>query len=54
MSMDIDTFTNETRENLPIGGSAFLLPEEENQFWEMIEQHGKVSAFSPRQIGFGN
>jgi lipoprotein-anchoring transpeptidase ErfK/SrfK len=45
------TFTDETRGKLRIGGGGFLLPEEEERFREMLMQHGKAFAFTPKEIG---
>ena len=44
-------FTKETRKKLRVGGGELLLPEEERQFLEMLERHGKAFAFSPNEIG---
>ena len=49
--MDIGhTFTNETRKILHIGGGRFLLKNEEGRFREMLEQHAKAFAFTPKEI----
>ena len=50
--MDIGhTFTDETRKKLRISGGGFLSQNEEEQFREMLEQHGKAFAFTSREIG---
>ena len=46
-SMDIrHTFTDETRKKFQIGGGGLLLPNEEEQFCEMLVQHGKAHTFT--------
>jgi hypothetical protein len=37
-----------------LAGADLLLLEEEKQFLEMLEWHGKVSDFSPNEIGCAN
>ena len=45
-SVDIGhTFMEESGRKLRIGVKEFLLPEEKNQFWEMLKGHGKAFAF---------
>ena len=53
--MDIGhAFTNETRKKLRIGGDGFLFQKEEEQFREMLEQHGRAFAFTSSEIGCAN
>jgi hypothetical protein len=43
-------FTKETKEKLRVGKETFLLPEEEQAFRGMLEQHGKALTFSSQEI----
>ena len=50
-SVDIGhAFTDETRKKLLIVGGGFLLQKEEDQFREMLEQHGTAFAFTSKEI----
>ena len=51
-SVDIGhAFTNDSRKKLRVGGGGFLLHNEEEQFREMLEQHGKAFTFTSIGIG---
>ena len=44
-------FTEESLQQLRVGGGDFLLPQEEKCFREMLKRRGKAFAFSPTEIG---
>ena len=46
-----DTFMDKTQKKFRIGGSGFILPEEEKRFWEIFEQHEKALTLTTKEIG---